>query len=83
MAEQQAFYDSIHDSIRLRLKKERLKRGLTYRALAKKIDCSSSTLHKWESGANTPSFKHMLIWCHVLDVKIFIQFEEDPTTVTM
>ena len=52
------------------LKRARLQKNLSQRALAKIINVPYQAIQRWEYGTSQPSLKHFLNLCKVLDLDV-------------
>lgn len=55
----------------------RKQRGMTQWDVNAAIGCTDSLVAKWETGMKYPTFRHMLLWCHVLDVELTLKEKID------
>ena len=60
-----------------RLKRERLKRGLTQQSLAKKIGLSQQAVASWETGAKIPTIDRVIDVARALKIRPSMLIDED------
>ena len=65
-----------YDDLVLRLIIARSERGLSQEALADKIGCTVSLIHKWETHKRIPSGFMLMCWLDALDYEIEVTQRE-------
>lgn len=63
----------LYDRLVERLVHRRKELGLTQWDVNAAIGCTDSLVAKWERRMKYPTFRHMLLWCHVLDLELTLK----------
>lgn len=66
-------YDRLIDGLIAR----RQQLGLTQWHVNFEIGCADSLVAKWEARHKYPNFRHLLLWCHVLDLELHLKERSD------
>lgn len=66
------------DLFMLSLKKRRMGLNIRRRDLAKRLGYHETTIARWESGMNVPTYRALTDWCQALGVKLAFRIHGKP-----